>query len=380
MLHQDIIIEQETSNDTIMKVLIGGGGTGGHVFPAIAIAQALRRIDPQIDILFVGAKDKIEMEKVPAAGFNIIGLPAAGLQRKKFFKNLSLPFKLLSCMVKSRRIIKDFAPDVAVGVGGYASGPILRAAANHGVPIVLQEQNSHAGVTNQILSKKATKIFTAYDGMEKYFDKDKIFFAGNPVRADIANITATRQEALEHFGLSADKPVVLSVGGSLGAGTINKSIMAHIDEFEKAGIQLIWQTGKYYYDNIMSALNGKTYSSIHPMAFVKRMDLAYKAADLVVSRSGALSVSELCLAAKPVIFIPSPNVAEDHQTKNAMALVEKDAAVLLPDAQAEAKFFDEVSALLADDAKMRAFSDNIAKLAVKDSADLIAKEIMKIVK
>ena len=363
-----------------MKVLIGGGGTGGHVFPAIAIAQALRRIDPQMDILFVGAKDKIEMEKVPAAGFNIIGLPAAGLQRKKFFRNLSLPFKLLSCMIKSRKIIKDFAPDIAVGVGGYASGPILRAAAKQGVPIVLQEQNSHAGVTNQILSKKATKIFTAYDGMEKYFDKDKIFFAGNPVRSDIADNTATRAEALEHFGLSPDKPVVLSVGGSLGAGTINKSIMAHIDEFENAGIQVVWQTGKYYYDGIMKALEGKQYKCIHPMAFVKRMDLAYKAADVVVSRSGALSVSELCIAAKPVIFVPSPNVAEDHQTKNAMALVEKDAAVLLPDSHAEAKLFGEVSALLSDDAKKKAFSDNIAKLAVNNSADLIAKEIVKIVK
>jgi UDP-N-acetylglucosamine--N-acetylmuramyl-(pentapeptide) pyrophosphoryl-undecaprenol N-acetylglucosamine transferase len=363
-----------------MKVLIGGGGTGGHVFPAIAIAQALRRIDPQIDILFVGAKDKIEMEKVPAAGFNIIGLPAAGLQRKKFFKNLSLPFKLLTCMIKSRKIIKDFKPDIAVGVGGYASGPILRAAAKQGVPIVLQEQNSHAGVTNQILAKKASKIFTAYDGMEKYFDKSKIFFAGNPVRADIAEISATRDEALAHFELSPDKPVVLSVGGSLGAGTINKSIMAHIDEFEKAGIQLIWQTGKYYYDNIMAWLAGKKYTCIHPMAFVKRMDLAYKAADVVVSRSGALSVSELCLAAKPVIFIPSPNVAEDHQTKNAMALVNKDAAALLPDAEAEAKFFDEVSALVADEDKKKAFAVNISQLAVKNSADLIAKEIVQMVK
>ena len=363
-----------------MKVLIGGGGTGGHVFPAIAIAQALRKIDPEIGILFVGAKDKIEMEKVPAAGFDIIGLPAAGLQRKKFFKNLSLPFKLLACMVKSRRIVKDFAPDIAVGVGGYASGPILRAAASQGVPIVLQEQNSHAGVTNQILSKRAAKIFTAYDGMEKYFDKDKIFFAGNPVRADIADIAASRDEALEHFGLSPDKPVVLSVGGSLGAGTINKSIMAHIDEFEKAGIQLIWQTGKYYYDNIMASLQGKNYSCIHPMAFVKRMDLAYKAADVVVSRSGALSVSELCLAAKPVIFIPSPNVAEDHQTKNAMALVSKDAAALLPDAQAEEKFFAEVSALVSDRKRRNAFAANISRLAVKNSADLIAKEIMEMIK
>jgi len=363
-----------------MKVLIGGGGTGGHVFPAIAIAQALRKKQPDIDILFVGAQDKIEMEKVPAAGFRIIGLPAAGFQRKNIFKNITLPFKLLRCMIKARGIIKDFRPDIAVGVGGYASGPILRAAANHGVPIVLQEQNSHAGVTNQILSKKASRIFTAYDGMDKYFDAAKITFTGNPVRSDIADNTCTRDEALREFGLSPDKVVVLSVGGSLGAGTINKSIMAHLDEFQNAGIQIIWQTGKYYYDDIMSKFDKDRYSNIHPMAFVKRMDLAYKAADVVVSRSGALSVSELCLAKKPVIFVPSPNVAEDHQTKNAMALVGKDAAAMLRDSEAEARFFDEVSALCADTEKRAKFSENIAKLAVKNSADLIADEIIGMVK
>ncbi len=362
-----------------MKVLIGGGGTGGHVFPAIAIAQALRKIDPAIDILFVGAKDKIEMEKVPAAGFQIIGLPAAGFQRKNMLKNITLPFKLISCMIKSRHIIKDFRPDIAVGVGGYASGPILRAASKQGVPIVLQEQNSHAGVTNQILSKKASRIFTAYDGMEKYFDASKIKFTGNPVRADIAYNTCTREEALAEFGLDPNKMTVLSVGGSLGAGTINKSIMAHIDEFQKAGIQVIWQTGKYYYDDIMRQLEGRNCPCIHPMAFVKRMDLAYKAADVVVSRSGALSVSELCLAAKPVIFIPSPNVAEDHQTKNAMALVNKDAAMMLTDAEAEKKLFECVQSLCSDSVKRVRFSENIAKLAVKNSADLIASEIIGMV-
>ncbi len=362
-----------------MKVLIGGGGTGGHVFPAIAIAQALRKIDPAIDILFVGAKDKIEMEKVPAAGFQIIGLPAAGFQRKNMLKNITLPFKLISCMIKSRRIVKDFRPDIAVGVGGYASGPILRAASKQGVPIVLQEQNSHAGVTNQILSKKASRIFTAYDGMEKYFDASKIKFTGNPVRADIAYNTCTREEALAEFGLDPNKITVLSVGGSLGAGTINKSIMAHIDEFQEAGIQIIWQTGKYYYDDIMHQLEGRNCPCIHPMAFVKRMDLAYKAADVVVSRSGALSVSELCLAAKPVIFIPSPNVAEDHQTKNAMALVNKDAAMMLTDAEAEKKLFECVQSLCADSVKRVRFSENIAKLAVKNSADLIAGEIIAMV-
>ncbi len=363
-----------------MKVLIGGGGTGGHVFPAIAIAQALRKKQPDIDILFVGAQDKIEMEKVPAAGFRIIGLPAAGFQRKNIFRNITLPFKLLKCMIKARGIIKDFRPDIAVGVGGYASGPILRAAAKQGVPIVLQEQNSHAGVTNQILSKKASRIFTAYDGMEKYFDASKIKFTGNPVRSDIADNKSTRDEALREFGLGPDKPVLLSVGGSLGAGTINKSIMAHLDEFREAGIQIIWQTGKFYYDDIMRRFDAGRYPDIHPMAFVKRMDLAYKAADVVVSRSGALSVSELCLAKKPVIFVPSPNVAEDHQTKNAMALVNKDAAAMLPDAEAEVRFFQEVSSLCSDSVKRAKFSDNIAKLAVKNSADLIADEIIGMVK
>lgn len=363
-----------------MKVIIGGGGTGGHVFPAIAIAQALRKIDPQIDILFVGAQDKIEMEKVPAAGFNIIGLPAAGFQRKNMLRNISLPFKLIKCMMKSRQIIKDFRPDIAIGVGGYASGPILRAAANFGVPIVLQEQNSHAGVTNQILAKKASRIFTAYDGMDKYFDSAKIKFAGNPVRADIADNSCTREEALAHFGLNPNKITVLSVGGSLGAGTINKSILAHIDEFAKSDIQIIWQTGKYYYDSIMKSLEGKNYPDIHPMAFVKRMDLAYKAADVVVSRSGALSVSELCLAAKPVLFIPSPNVAEDHQTKNAMALVSKGAADILKDAEAEAKFFDSVSSLCNNQQLREQYSANIAKLAVKNSADLIAADIVGMIR
>lgn len=363
-----------------MKVLIGGGGTGGHVFPAIAIAQALKKIDDSIEILFVGAKDKIEMEKVPAAGFKIIGLPAAGFQRKNMLKNITLPFKLMSCMIKARKIIKDFKPDIAVGVGGYASGPILRAAAKAGIPIVLQEQNSHAGVTNQILAKKATKIFTAYKNMDKYFAPEKIFFTGNPVRADIVNNASTKQEALEHFGLKPDKITVLSIGGSLGAGTINKSILGCVDKLQSSGIQLIWQTGKYYWDNIEKEMSAKNCPDIHAMAFVKRMDLAYTAADVVVSRSGALSVSELCIAKKPVIFIPSPNVAEDHQTKNAMALVNENAAQMIRDDEAEQKFFDVVAELCSNDDKRSVLSDNISKLAVPNSADIIASEIIKLIK
>lgn len=363
-----------------MKILISGGGTGGHVFPAIAIAQALKRIDENIEILFVGALGKIEMEKVPAAGFKIIGLPSAGIQRKNILKNITLPFKLLKCMSMAKKIIKDFAPDIAVGVGGYASGPALRAAAKAGVPVVLQEQNSHAGVTNQILAKKAVKIFTAYQNMEKYFDKDKILLTGNPVRPDIINNTAERDEALEFFNLKKDKVTVLSIGGSLGAGTINNSIMKFVEQFQNAGIQIIWQTGKYYYDNIEKELQNKNCPDIHAMPFIKRMDLAYKAADVVVSRSGALSVSELCIAGKPVIFIPSPNVAEDHQTKNALALVNQDAALMLKDSEALEKFFTVVNELCKDEKKQTLLKNNIKKLAILNSSDIIAKEILNLAK
>ena len=363
-----------------MKVLIGGGGTGGHVFPAIAIAQAIKKLAPDTQILFVGAKDKLEMEKVPAAGFDIIGLPAAGFQRKLSLKNITFFFKLAACMIKSRKIIRDFKPDVAVGVGGYASGPILRAAANKNIPIVLQEQNSHAGVTNKILAKKAVKIFTAYNQMEKYFDKDKIQFAGNPVRTDIVECSATVAEARKQLNLDENKTTVLCIGGSLGAATINKSIKKHLDEFKQAGIQLLWQTGKIYYNEIAEYLKTGDYSGIHAVPFIKQMDLAYRAADVVVSRSGALSVSELCLAAKPVIFIPSPNVAEDHQTKNAMALVNENAATMIKDNQAEELLFTTIEKLCNDNELRKTFEKNISALAVKDSANIIAKEVMAIAK
>ena len=363
-----------------MKVVIGGGGTGGHVFPAIAIAQALKRLDESIEILFVGALGKIEMEKVPAAGFKIIGLPSAGFQRKQLWKNITLPFKLLKCMFKAKKIIKNFQPDIAVGVGGYASGPILKAAAKAGVPVVLQEQNSHAGVTNKLLSKHAVKIFTAYQNMEKYFDKDKIVLTGNPVRPDIVNNTATKEEALEFFGLKKDKVTVLSIGGSLGAGTINKSIMNSVEKLQNANIQVIWQTGKYYYDNIEKELKEKHCPDVHAMAFIKRMDLAYKAADVVVSRSGALSVSELCIAEKPVIFVPSPNVAEDHQTKNAQALVNQEAALMLRDDEAEEKFFTVVNKLCKDVKMQISLKNNIKKLAISNSSNIIAKEIINLAK
>lgn len=364
-----------------MKLLIGGGGTGGHVFPAIAIAQAVKAAAPDTQILFVGAKDKIEMEKVPAAGFDIIGLPAAGIQRKLSIKNISLAFKLVVCMVKSRRIIRQFKPDVAIGVGGYASGPILRAASKAGVPIFIQEQNGHAGVTNKLLASRAVKIFTAYHNMDKYFTKEKTVFTGNPVRSDILDCKASKEEALQHFGLTNDKLTVLSVGGSLGAGTINKAVFNALDKFKQRGdVQVIWQTGKFYFDEIDSKLKNADYPFLKYSAFIKRMDLAYRAADVVVSRSGALSVSELCLAGKPVIFIPSPNVAEDHQTKNAMALVNENAAELLTDARASEKLFEMVSQLLDDSQKRDTFSKNISKLAMPDSAFIIAREIINFAK
>ena len=363
-----------------MKIIIGGGGTGGHVFPAIAIAQAIKKAAPDTDILFVGAQDKIEMEKVPAAGFKIIGLPAAGLQRKLTLKNLVLPFKLLKCARMSKKIIKDFCPDIAIGVGGYASGPILRAASKAGVPIMLQEQNSHAGLTNKMLADKAVKIFTAYKNMDKYFDPAKTMLTGNPVRADIAENSATREEAIEHFSLDPNKKTILIIGGSLGAGTINKSMLKFAEKFQAEGnIQIIWQTGKYYWDNIEAEMKTKNCPDIHPTAFVKRMDLAYKAADIVISRSGALSVSELCLTAKPVIFIPSPNVAEDHQTKNAMALVNENAAGIIKDSEAEDIFFEKIQNFCNDSETMHTYSKNIYKLAVKNSADIIAAEIINFV-
>ncbi len=360
-----------------MKIIIGGGGTGGHVFPAIAIGQAIKSICPDAQILFVGALGKIEMEKVPQAGFEIVGLPIAGFHRKFTLRNLSFPFKLANCMLKSRKIIKDFKPDFAIGVGGYASGPILRAAAKQGVKIFIQEQNSHAGVTNKILQEYASKIFTAYPDMTKYFPKEKTEFLGNPVRNDIVKNDITKEQAQEFFGLGKNKFTILSIGGSLGASTINKSILANLDKFKELGnVQIIWQTGKIYIDEINNQLKGKDYPFLHHSAFVTRMDMAYKAADLVISRSGALSVSELCIAGKPTIFIPSPNVAEDHQTKNAMALVNENAADIIADKDAQNLLFEKVSSYVNNKEKLEELSSNILKLAKPNSAFDIANYIL----
>lgn len=362
----------------INRIIIGGGGTGGHVFPAISIALALKQKDPGIDILFVGAEKKLEMEKVPEAGFRIEGLPVAGFQRKISFKNITFFIKLLRSVRKSARIIKTFKPDLAIGVGGYASGPILRAAARKNIPIAIQEQNSYAGVTNRMLAGKAGKIFVAYEGMEKYFPAEKIILTGNPVRADLMDTEKYRKEGLKHFALKEGKPVVLVIGGSLGSGTINKSILLGLDRFGKEN-QLIWQTGKYYYDSIVKAVGSIGDRLIKIQPFIRNMEYAFAVADVIVSRAGAGTISELALVGKPVILVPSPNVAEDHQTKNAMALSSRNAAIHISDCEAETGLVNACMTLL-DDGKMRKkLSHNIKEMALPDSADRIADEILKMI-
>jgi UDP-N-acetylglucosamine--N-acetylmuramyl-(pentapeptide) pyrophosphoryl-undecaprenol N-acetylglucosamine transferase len=356
-----------------IKVIISGGGTGGHIFPAIAIAQALLRLNPQNELLFVGANGRMEMEKVPAAGFRIVGLDIAGLQRRFTLSNLLLPFKVVGSLLKARSVVREFRPDVAVGVGGYASGPLLFAAAGMNVPTLIQEQNSFAGVTNRILSRRAKRICVAYSGMEKYFSPEKTILTGNPVRSDLKDSGGKREEGMRHFGLVEGKPVVLVIGGSLGARTINRAILAGKDKFEKEGVQVIWQTGKSGAD--YAAQSGP---ALKVFPFIQRMDLAYAVADVVVSRAGASSVSELALAEKAAILIPSPNVAEDHQTKNAMALVREGAALLVEDRQAESELVDRVVELLRDLPKRQDLSRKIAGFGKPDAADVIAGEIYKL--
>lgn len=360
------------------RIIIGGGGTGGHIFPAISIAQAIRDKAPAAEILFVGAEKKIEMEKVPEAGFRIIGLPVTGLQRKLSFRNVYFVLNLYRSSVKSARIIRNFRPDLATGVGGYASGPILRAAARRGVPIVIQEQNSYAGLTNRLLAKRAEKIFVAYEGMEKYFPAEKIILTGNPVRKDILEIDSKKDEGSQLFGLKKTRPVVLVIGGSLGAGTINRSILAGLGDFGR-DIQLIWQTGKYYYEKIINETEGKISSNIKIHAFIREMDRAFAVADVIISRAGAGTISELALVGKPVILVPSPNVAEDHQTKNAMALVSKKAAVHISDEDADEKLVKTCLELVKDEKRRKELGQNIKRMAIKDSADRIANEILKMI-
>ena len=367
-----------------MRVLFAGGGTGGHIFPAVSIANALREADPNCEILFVGALGRMEMERVPQAGYKIIGLPVKGFDRSHPWKNIRVVIDLIRSMRQARKIIREFRPDVGVGVGGYASGAAMKVAAKMGVPILLQEQNGFAGVTNKLLKDDAKKICVAYEGMERFFPKEKIILTGNPVRQNLT--FGTKEEAISYFNeefgvnFTTDKKTLLIIGGSLGARTINQSIIAHLKELAESGIQVIWQTGKNYFVDCNTALATLPHDNIICTDFVSQMPLAYALADLVISRAGASSISELCLLGKPSILVPSPNVAEDHQTHNAMALVKKDAAVLVKDIDASKLLIDTALSLIQDDIHLESLRKNILTLALPDSARHIAEEVMKLAK
>jgi len=360
------------------KYIISGGGTGGHIFPALAIAGEIRKRDPEASVLFVGANGKMEMEKVPAAGFPIIGLPVEGLQRKIGFRNFIVIYKLIISLFKASGILKSFKPDVVVGVGGYASGPLLRMAAKRKIPTIIQEQNSYAGVTNRLLAAKAGKICVAYHGMEKYFPKDKIVLTGNPIREELVSRPFDKAAACAFFGIPDNLPVVLILGGSLGARTINESILGGMEMLEKEEIRVLWQTGRLYYDRINNVLNGKQLKNIKYFDFINRMEMAYGASDIIVSRAGATTISELCMLGKPVILVPSPNVAEDHQTKNAMALVRNNAAVIVSDGEAREKLVRQVIELLHNPSHRSELAKNCYKMALPDSAAKIVDEIVKL--
>jgi UDP-N-acetylglucosamine--N-acetylmuramyl-(pentapeptide) pyrophosphoryl-undecaprenol N-acetylglucosamine transferase len=360
------------------KVIISGGGTGGHIFPAISIANALRKIEPETEILFVGAEGRMEMEKIPAAGYRIIGLPVAGLYRSLTLKNFSVLIKLLKRLKKAKKVIREFAPDVVVGVGGYASGPVLRQAGRMGIPTLIQEQNSYAGVTNKLLAKRAAAICVAYDGMGKYFPPEKIIKTGNPVRQNFDNLKSMQDDALSFFKLKKEFPVILVLGGSLGAGSINNCMSENINELRDSDCQWLWQTGKYYFENVKALVSLSFSGNISVHGFINRMDYAYAAADIIISRAGAGTISELCLVGKPVILIPSPNVAEDHQTRNAEALSSRDAALLIPDSKAGKILVDEAIRLISDKPRRDMFSENILKMADKDADIRIAEEIFKL--
>ena len=361
-----------------LRVIISGGGTGGHIFPAVSIANAVKALRPDAKILFVGALGRMEMQRVPAAGYEIIGLPIQGFDRKNLLKNFKVLYKIWKSQRMAKKIIKDFRPQVAVGVGGYASGPTLNMAAAKGIPCLLQEQNSYAGVTNKLLAKKAAKICVAYEGMERFFPAEKIMMTGNPVRQQLLDTTITHEDAVRSFGFDPTKKVVLIVGGSLGARTLNESVLQHLDQIRKSDVQFIWQTGKFYSAEISERLKGQDIPNLTVTDFISDMGVAYKAADLVVSRAGAGSISEFCLLGKPVILVPSPNVAEDHQTKNAMALVNKASALYVKDAEADKILLPLAIDTAKDDAKLQSLHENILKMALPDSADMIAKEVIKL--
>lgn len=360
--------------------MISGGGTGGHIYPAIAIAHAFKEIHANTEILFVGAKGRMEMEKVPEAGYDIVGLWISGLQRSLSLSNLSFPIKVISSVWKSFALLRKFKPDVVVGVGGYASGPLLFAANKKGIPTLIQEQNSYPGITNKLLAKKANKICVAYPGMDRFFDKKKIYETGNPVRTDIMSADQVRLEGLSHFGFRSDKKTVLILGGSLGARTINNTLAEGVDKLLAEDVQVLWQTGKFYFEEMKERTAHIDSEKLRIVPFIKEMDRAYGAADVVISRAGALSISELCLVAKPVLFVPSPNVAEDHQTKNAMALVSREAAEMIHDGDAEEHLIEETLKLLKNEQQQKVLSTNIRSLAKPNAAKDIAHQIMNLIK
>ena len=359
------------------RAIISGGGTGGHIFPAIAIADEIKERNPDVQILFVGAEGKMEMEKVPAAGYQIKGLQIVGLKRKLALSNFLLPFKIIKSVLKARSIIKEFNPQVVIGVGGYASGPTLKAASMISIPTLLQEQNSFPGKTNKLLAKKAKKICVAYDGLDRFFPAEKIVYTGNPTRKNMVDTTNKTSEALEHFKLDKDKKTILIIGGSLGARTLNESLVNHINQI-KGDTQVLWQCGKLYFENLKDQLDGKLPENIKMNQFIMRMDLAYAVADVVISRAGAISVSELCLVKKPTILVPSPNVAEDHQTKNAMSLVEKNAAIMIKDVEAKETLIPATLQLLEDKEKMEQMSNAIALLGKPNATGEIVDQIESI--
>ena len=363
-----------------LRVIVSGGGTGGHIFPAISIANAIRQLEPDADILFVGALGRMEMQRVPDAGYKIVGLPVQGFVRGNLLKNIPVGWNLLRSMIKARSIVRDFHPDVAVGVGGYASGPTLQVAASMGVPTLLQEQNSYAGVTNKKLAKSARKICVAYDGMERFFPAEKIIKTGNPVRQNLLDSKITKDEAVRTFGLDPQRRTVLIIGGSLGARTVNESVLKHLDAIrQNQHVQFIWQTGKFYSEEIKAALaEAQPVANLHVTDFISSMDAAYAAADLVISRAGASSISELCLLSKPCILVPSPNVAEDHQTKNAQALATRGAAVMVPDAEARETLIPLAIQTVTNPAQLLSLGEHAGKMAYHRSAEIIAEEVIKL--
>ncbi len=364
------------------RIIISGGGTGGHIFPAVSIANAIKKLEPEAEILFVGANDRMEMQRVPQAGYEIIGLPVHGLIRPLWSpRNVSVLWDFLKSKRMIKRILKEFAPDVAVGVGGYASAATLNAAYDLGVPCLIQEQNSFAGLTNKVLAKKASKICVAYEGMEKFFPADRILLTGNPVRQNLLNPSLTKEEAAKEFGFSVDHPIILLIGGSLGARTLNESMLKSLEQIRKSGVRVIWQTGGYYKEYITHQLEkfGRP-SNLYVTDFIQSMDKAYKAADLVISRAGASSISELCLLGKPSILVPSPNVAEDHQTHNAMALVNKGAALIVKDIEAEEKLVSLALSTATNPETLQSLSENARALALLNSDTIIAQEVLKLIK